>query len=163
MRTLKLVVAWILTILAVVGVIAVLAGFVGSWIVRNKVTDVTVELLTVGETAVSVGASSAMFVDAYVGASVVTSSASSAAVGSGIVSVEVVVGVGSLPQAAKISRMLNAIIYFVIEITPRNWHLISTAQSGSVTNNPGKHRVGRIRLESLSDYLARTISPLYQL
>ena len=53
MRTFRIIVAWILTILAVVGVIVVLAGLVGSWIVRNRVTDVTVELLTVGETAVT--------------------------------------------------------------------------------------------------------------
>lgn len=53
MKTVKLIVAWILMVLAVVGVIAVLAGFVGSWMVRNRVTTVTVNLLTVGETAVA--------------------------------------------------------------------------------------------------------------
>ncbi|MCZ7670030.1 MAG: hypothetical protein M5U34_24080 [Chloroflexi bacterium] len=49
MKTVKLIIAWILMILAVVGIIAVLAGFVGSWVVRNKVTDVTINLLTVGK------------------------------------------------------------------------------------------------------------------
>ncbi len=53
MRTFKLVVAWILTVLAVIGIIVVVVGFVGSWIVRNKAANVTVELLTVGETAVA--------------------------------------------------------------------------------------------------------------
>lgn len=53
MKTVKLIIAWILMILAVVGVVAVLAGLVGSWIVRNEVTDVTLNLLTVGETAVT--------------------------------------------------------------------------------------------------------------
>ncbi len=53
MRTFKLVLAWILMVLAVVGVIAVLAGLVGSWMVRNRVTAVTLELLTAGETIVA--------------------------------------------------------------------------------------------------------------
>ncbi|MCP4359233.1 MAG: hypothetical protein GY796_14560 [Chloroflexi bacterium] len=51
MRTFKRVVAWIVVVLSVVGIVAVLAGIVGSWIVRNQVTDITVNLLTVGETA----------------------------------------------------------------------------------------------------------------
>jgi hypothetical protein len=49
MKMFKKIVAWILMILAVLGVIAVLVGLVGSWIVRNRVTDVTIEVLTVGE------------------------------------------------------------------------------------------------------------------
>jgi hypothetical protein len=53
MRTFKQVVAWIVVVLSVLGLLAVLAGIVGSWIVRNKVTDVTLNLLTVGETAVT--------------------------------------------------------------------------------------------------------------
>jgi hypothetical protein len=53
MRTFKLVVAWIVVVLSVLGILAVLAGMVGSWMVRNKVTEVTVNLLTVGETAVA--------------------------------------------------------------------------------------------------------------
>jgi len=53
MRTFKRVLAWTMVVLSVLGIVAVLGGFVGSWIVRNTVTDVTVELLTVGETAVS--------------------------------------------------------------------------------------------------------------
>jgi len=69
MRTFKLIVAWILTILAVIGVVAVLAGFVGSWIVRNKVTDVTVELLTVGETAVAATSEGVTRVDDRLGES----------------------------------------------------------------------------------------------
>lgn len=63
MKTVKLVGAWILMVLAVVGVIVVLAGFVGSWVVRNKVTTVTVNLLTVGETAVSSASDSVNRVD----------------------------------------------------------------------------------------------------
>ncbi|MCP4359163.1 MAG: hypothetical protein GY796_14200 [Chloroflexi bacterium] len=53
MRTFKRVVAWIVVVLSVLGLAAMLAGVVGSWIVRNKVTDITVNLLTVGETAVA--------------------------------------------------------------------------------------------------------------
>lgn len=53
MRTFKLVVAWIVVALSVLGILAVLGGLVASWIVRNKVTEVTVNLLTVGETAVA--------------------------------------------------------------------------------------------------------------
>ena len=53
MRTFKRVLAWIMVVLSVLGIVVVLGSFVGSWIVRNTVTDVTVELLTVGETAVS--------------------------------------------------------------------------------------------------------------
>jgi hypothetical protein len=69
MKTFKVVLAWILTVLAIVGVIAVLAGFVGSWVVRNKVTDVTVNLLTVGETAVSATRDSVNQVDGRLGES----------------------------------------------------------------------------------------------
>lgn len=53
MRTLKRVIAWILVVLSVLGIVAMLAGLVGSWIIRNRVTDVTLDLLTVGETAVT--------------------------------------------------------------------------------------------------------------
>ena len=53
MRTFKRVLAWIMVVLSILGIVIVLGGFVGSWIVRNTVTDVTVNLLTVGETAVS--------------------------------------------------------------------------------------------------------------
>ena len=53
MRTFKRVLVWIMVVLSVLGIVVVLGSFVGSWIVRNTVTDVTVELLTVGETAVS--------------------------------------------------------------------------------------------------------------
>jgi len=53
MRIFKQVVAWIVVVLSVLGLAAMLAGVVGSWIVRNKVTDITVNLLTVGETAVA--------------------------------------------------------------------------------------------------------------
>lgn len=53
MKTFKLVVAWILLVISAVGVIGALAGIVGSWVVRNQLAVVTVELLTVGETAVS--------------------------------------------------------------------------------------------------------------
>jgi hypothetical protein len=53
MRTFKLVLAWILTVLAVMGVVVTLAGLVGSWVVRNRVTDVTLELLTAGETIIA--------------------------------------------------------------------------------------------------------------
>ena len=53
MGTVKRIAAWVMVVLSVLGIVVVLGGFVGSWIVRNTVTDVTVELLTVGETAVS--------------------------------------------------------------------------------------------------------------
>lgn len=69
MRTFKLVLAWILTVLAVIGVIAVLAGFVGSWMVRNKVTDVTINVLTVGETAVAATSDSVNQVESRLGES----------------------------------------------------------------------------------------------
>ena len=69
MRTFKLVLAWILTVLAVVGVIAVLAGLVGSWMVRNRVTDVTLELLTAGETIVAATSDSVNQVDGKLGGS----------------------------------------------------------------------------------------------
>ena len=36
-RTFKRVVAWIVVVLSVLGIVAVLAGIVGSWIVRNTV------------------------------------------------------------------------------------------------------------------------------
>jgi hypothetical protein len=51
-KTFKLVVAWILLVISAVGVIGALAGVVGSWVVRNQVTEATVNLLTAGETAV---------------------------------------------------------------------------------------------------------------
>jgi len=69
MKTVKLIIAWILMILAVVGIIAVLAGFVGSWVVRNKVTDVTINLLTVGETAVAATSDSVNQVESRLGES----------------------------------------------------------------------------------------------
>ena len=53
METFKRILAVIVLILAVVGVLAMLAGVGGSWVVRNKVTAVTLNLLTVGETAVA--------------------------------------------------------------------------------------------------------------
>ena len=55
MKTFKRIVAWIVMILAVIGVIAALAGFVGSWVVRARVTDATVDLLTAAEELVEVG------------------------------------------------------------------------------------------------------------
>lgn len=69
MKTVKLIVAWILMILAVIGVIAVLAGFVGSWVVRNRVTTITVNLLTVGETAVAATSDSVNQVESRLGES----------------------------------------------------------------------------------------------
>ncbi len=53
MAAFKRILAVIVLILAIVGVLAMLAGVVGSWVVRNKVTAVTLDLLTVGETAVA--------------------------------------------------------------------------------------------------------------
>ncbi len=53
MRTFKLVVAWILVALSVLGIIAVLIGLVASWQIRNRATEATVNLLTAGETAVT--------------------------------------------------------------------------------------------------------------
>lgn len=53
MSTFKRILAWIVVVLSVVALLAVLAGIVGSWVIRNKVTDITVNLLTVGETAVT--------------------------------------------------------------------------------------------------------------
>lgn len=53
MRTFKQVVAWIMVVLSLLGILLILGSFVGSWVVRSMVTDVTVDLLTVGETAVS--------------------------------------------------------------------------------------------------------------
>lgn len=69
MKTVKLIGAWILMILAVVGVVAVLAGLVGSWIVRNEVTHVTLNLLTVGETAVAATSDSVNQVESRLGES----------------------------------------------------------------------------------------------
>ena len=69
MRTFKLVLAWILMVLAVLGVIAVLAGLVGSWMVRNRVTDVTLNLLTAGETIVAATSDSVNQVDDRLGQS----------------------------------------------------------------------------------------------
>ncbi len=63
MRTFKRVVAWIVVVLSVLGIVAVLAGVVGSWIVRNQVTNITVNLLTVGETAVATTSSSLNRID----------------------------------------------------------------------------------------------------
>ncbi len=53
MSTFKRILAWIVVILSIISLLVVLAGIVGSWVVRNKVTEVTVNLLTVGETAVT--------------------------------------------------------------------------------------------------------------
>lgn len=53
MKTFKRVVAWIVVVLSVLGILVMLGGLVGSWVVRNKVTEVTVNLLTVAETAVA--------------------------------------------------------------------------------------------------------------
>jgi hypothetical protein len=69
MRTFKLVMAWILTVLAVLGLVLVVVGFVGSWNVRNRVTTATVALLTAGETAVSVGSDGVTRVDERLGES----------------------------------------------------------------------------------------------
>jgi hypothetical protein len=69
MRTFKLIMAWILTVLAVLGLVLVVVGFVGSWNVRNRVTTATVALLTAGETAVSVGSDGVTRVDERLGES----------------------------------------------------------------------------------------------
>lgn len=69
MRTFKLVMAWILTVLAVLGLVLVVVGLVGSWNVRNRVTTATVALLTAGETAVSVGSDGVTRVDERLGES----------------------------------------------------------------------------------------------
>ncbi len=53
MRAAKQAFSWFMVVLSLLGIVVVLGSFVGSWVVRNTVTDVTVELLTVGETAVS--------------------------------------------------------------------------------------------------------------
>lgn len=55
MRTFKRIVAWVVMILAVIGVLAMLAAVAGSWVVRARVTEVTLDLLTVGEEVVAAG------------------------------------------------------------------------------------------------------------
>lgn len=53
MKTFKKIVAWIVVILAIIGIIIAVAGMAGSWVVNNKVTTVTVNLLTAGQNAVT--------------------------------------------------------------------------------------------------------------
>ena len=53
MRTLKRVVAWLVVILAILGMLAMLGGVIGSWIINSKVTAITLDLLSAGEYALT--------------------------------------------------------------------------------------------------------------
>jgi hypothetical protein len=52
MKTFKKVVAWIAAIVSIIGVLVVVAGLFGSWVVYSQVTAVTLNLLTAGENIV---------------------------------------------------------------------------------------------------------------
>jgi len=52
MRTFKRIIAWIVVVLAIIGILVSVAGLVGSWVVNNKVTAVTVDLLVAGQKGV---------------------------------------------------------------------------------------------------------------
>jgi hypothetical protein len=52
-NTFKRIVAWIFVVLSIVGMLVVVAGIGYSWVLRNRVTTITVNLLTAGETAVA--------------------------------------------------------------------------------------------------------------
>ncbi|MCB8984401.1 MAG: hypothetical protein H6659_11290 [Ardenticatenaceae bacterium] len=63
MTTAKRIIAIVLMLVSVLGLLLALFGIVGSWSVRNKATDVTIRLLTAGETAVAASQSSLDRVD----------------------------------------------------------------------------------------------------
>lgn len=52
MKTFKKIVAWAAAILSVIGVLVVVAGLVGSWVLYSQLTATTVKLLTAGENIV---------------------------------------------------------------------------------------------------------------
>jgi hypothetical protein len=52
MKTFKKIVAWIAAIVSVIGVLVVVAGLFGSWVLYSQVTTVTLNLLTAGENIV---------------------------------------------------------------------------------------------------------------
>jgi hypothetical protein len=54
MRTFKRIVAVIVVVIVILGMLAVVGGLVGSWIVNNRVTAVTLNLLSAGEYAMIV-------------------------------------------------------------------------------------------------------------
>lgn len=53
MKTLKKIVAWIVVIVAIIGIVVSVAGLAGSWVVNNRVTTITLNLLTAGQNAVA--------------------------------------------------------------------------------------------------------------
>jgi chromosome segregation ATPase len=53
MKTFKRIVAWIVVIIAIVGILVALGGLAGSWVVNNRVTTVTLSLLTAGQNAIT--------------------------------------------------------------------------------------------------------------
>ena len=53
MRTFKRIVAWIVVVIAIIGIILAVAGIAGSWVVNNQVTTVTLNLLSAGQKAVT--------------------------------------------------------------------------------------------------------------
>lgn len=53
MRTFKRIVAWTVVIIAILGMLAMVGGLIGSWIVNNRVTAITLDLLSAGEYALT--------------------------------------------------------------------------------------------------------------
>jgi hypothetical protein len=64
MQTFKKIVAWIVVILAVIGIVVMIAGMAGSWVINNRLTTVTLNLLTAGQNAVTAVSNSVDRVDA---------------------------------------------------------------------------------------------------
>ena len=53
MRTFKRIVAWIVVVIAILGMLAMVAGVIGSWIINSRVMVITLDLLSAGEHALT--------------------------------------------------------------------------------------------------------------
>ncbi len=63
MKTFKRIVAWIVVIVAIVGILAAIGGMAGSWVVNNRVTSITLNLLTAGQNAIAATSNSVNRID----------------------------------------------------------------------------------------------------
>ena len=63
MRIVKIVIAWILLVVSILGLVIGVAGIAGSWIVNGQLTSVTVNMLTAGQSAITTVNNSVIRVD----------------------------------------------------------------------------------------------------
>lgn len=63
METFKKIVAWIILVVAILGILVAIVGIAGSWVVNGRLTSVTVNMLSAGQQAITTVNNSVIRVD----------------------------------------------------------------------------------------------------